>query len=365
MLESGLVMSVKHTVFRHLNIDERAEMSLTPFMSIIRALAVLGPCVIATAAHAGPRLDAIKARGHLNCGVAIAEPGMSEVQDDGTFQGFEPDICRAIAAGIFGAPNVVFAPTETLALFLENDEIDLVIRGLTQSFRRDVGGNVHFGPVLLYNGQTFLVRADLHVENFADLSGKTICVSSDVYADFFPPLQHYFESNGLTFHGIGTQTRAESEARFFDGQCDAVTADYAELASAVIRHAEDATAYRILPGHIEEEPLAPLLRKGDDEFDAVVDWAVHALVNAEALGISAANVDALRASTDPAILSFFQEPPIASGLAPDWTSAIVKATGNYGEIFDRHLGAADAAHLPRGPNRLWTEGGLLYAPPIR
>ncbi len=115
----------------------------------------------------------------------------------------------------------------------------------------------------------------------------------------------------------------------------------------------------------EEEPLAPLLRKGDDEFDAVVDWAVHALVNAEALGISAANVDALRASTDPAILSFFQEPPIASGLAPDWTSAIVKATGNYGEIFDRHLGAADAAHLPRGPNRLWTEGGLLYAPPIR
>ncbi len=334
-------------------------------MSILRTITVFILCFAASGAVAGPQLDAIKARGALNCGVAIAEPGMSEQDGAGNYVGFEPDICRAIAAAIFGAPHVAFFPAVTLNAFLQSDDVDLVIRGLTRSYRRDVVGSLHFGPTILYNGQTFLVRAVLGAESFEDLSGGTICVSSDIYADFFPPLRRYFDANGLVFDGVGTQTRAESEMRFFAGECDAVTADYAELASAIIKHADDAADFRVLPGHIEEEPLAPLLRKGDDEFYAIVSWAIYALINAEALGIDSDNADAMRAGTEPEIISFFGEPPPNSGFHREWSHAIIRSVGNYEEIFMRHLGGPGAANLPRGPNRLWLDGGLLYAPPIR
>jgi general L-amino acid transport system substrate-binding protein len=334
-------------------------------MTILRTFAVLFLCIASSGAAAGPRLDAIKARGALHCGVAVAEPGMSLQDENGDYVGFEPDICRAIAAAIFGAPNVVFSPTVTLNAFLQSEDVDLVIRGLTRSFRRDVGGTVHFGPTILHNGQTFLVRASLGAEGVADLSGKTICVSSDVYADFFPALRRYFDAHNLVFDGVGTQTRAESELLFFEGACDAVTADYAELASAIIKHDGVASDFAVLPGHIEEEPLAPLLRKGDDEFYAIVSWATYALINAEMLGINSGNVDAMRMSAVAEVVSFFGEPPTGSGFHEEWSYAIVRSVGNYGEIFDRHLGGPAAANLPRGPNRLWRDGGLLYAPPIR
>lgn len=334
-------------------------------MSILRTFTVFILCFAASGAVAGPRLDAIKARGTLHCGVAIAEPGMSQQDGAGNYVGFEPDICRAIAAAIFGVPNVTFSPTVTLNAFLQSDNVDLVIRGLTRSYRRDVGGVVHFGPTILHNGQTFLVRTATGAESFTDLSGRTICVSSDIYADFFPPLRRYFDAHGLVFDGVGTQTRAESEMRFFAGECDAVTADYAELASAIIKHDGVSSDFTVLPGHIEEEPLAPLLRKGDDEFYAIVSWAIYALINAEALGIDSENVDAMRMSTVAEIVSFFGEPPADSGFHREWSDAIIRSVGNYGEIFMRHLGGPHAANLPRGPNRLWLDGGLLYAPPIR
>jgi len=314
---------------------------------------------------AGPRLEAIVERGHLNCGVAIAEPGMSERQADGSFTGFETDICRAIAASIFGAAEVEFVPAETLNVFLQSEDIDIVIRGLTHSFQRDVNALVQFGPTILHNGQTFLTRDTLGAETIADLSGATICVSSDVYADFFPPLRRYFDAHGLAFDGVGTQTRAESEERFFAGECDAVTADYAELASAIIRHAGDATEFTVLPGYIEEEPLAPLLRRGDDEFSALVRWTIFALINAEALGIDSQNVDGMRNLADADIAAFFKAPPPESGFHAAWSYAVVKAVGNYGEIFERNLGSPATANLPRGPNRLWRDGGILFAPPVR
>jgi general L-amino acid transport system substrate-binding protein len=333
-------------------------------MVLVKTFLVALLCLAPAAALAGPRLEAIQTKGHLNCGVAVDEPGMSVIGPDGTATGFEPDLCRAIATAIFGVPNVVFTPTPTLTVFIENDEIDLVIRGLTQSFRRDVAGLVHFGPVVLYNGQTFLTRADSGLRSFADLDGKTICVSSDVYADFLPALQHYFDSRSMSFMGIGTMTRRESEDRFFAGECDAVTADAVELASAVIRYG-DAGAFHILEGQIEDEPLAPLLRRGDDEFLGLVTWAIHALVNAEALGVDSTNVDAMRASAVPEIAAFFAEPPEGAGFHPEWSYRIVKFVGNYGQLFHHHLGRLEAANLDRGPNRLARNGGLLYAPPVR
>ncbi len=334
-------------------------------MTILRTIALFFLCFASSGAAAGPRLDAIKARGALHCGVAVAEPGMSQQDESGDYVGFEPDICRAIAAAIFGAPNVIFSPTVTLNAFLQSEDVDLVIRGLTRSFRRDVGSVVHFGPTILHNGQTFLIRTSLGAESVSDLSGRSICVSSDIYADFYPPLRRYFDAHGLVFDGVGTQTRAESELLFFAGECDAVTADYAELASAIIKHAGVAQEFTVLPEHIEEEPLAPLMRKGDDEFYAVVSWAIYALINAEALGINSDNADAMRMSTVAEVISFFDEPPPGSGFHGEWSYAIIRSVGNYGEVFERHLGGPHAAALPRGPNRLWLDGGLLYAPPIR
>jgi len=331
-------------------------------MSLLRVLPLLAFCLAAASAEAGPRLDAVKARGMLNCGVAAAEPGMSSVGADGDYRGFEADLCRAVAAAILGEPKVAFHPVTTLAAFLEDEEVDIVIRGLTRSFRREAGSDVRFGPIVFHDGQSFLTRAGSGLRTPADLSGKSICVSSDVYADFLPPLLRHFEEQNFVLSVVGSRTRAESEARFFASECEALTADTSELASALIAHG-NAADYTILAEQITKEPLAPLLRRGDEEFFAAVSWAVYALIDAEELGLDGANADAMRPSTRPEVAAFFAPPPPASGLAPDWSHAVLTAVGNYGEIFDRNLGAP--AGLARGPNRLWRDGGLLYAPPIR
>ncbi len=315
-------------------------------------------------ASAGPRLDAIKARGVLNCGVAVAEPGMSRAER-GNYIGFEPDLCRAVAIAIFGTPKIAFKPVTTAQTFLQSNDIDIVFRGLTSSFRREAGTDIRFGPIYLYDGQTFLVRSKMGARTVAQLSRRSICVSSDMYADFMPALQLHFHDRNLVLNAKSVQTRAEAERLFFAGSCDAVTADASELASAVIAHGGSAGEFSIFADHITKEPLAPLLRKGDDQFFDIVRWSLHALVAAEELGITQSSADTARAAATPDIQAFFAPPPQASGLAAGWSYAIVKQLGNYGEVFERHLGAGTAARLPRGLNRLGTQGGLLYAPPIR
>jgi general L-amino acid transport system substrate-binding protein len=331
-----------------------------------RILGVVFLCLMSASAYAGARLDAIRARGHLNCGVATDTPGMSIAGPNNAYRGFEPDLCRAIAAAIFGAPRVVFQPTLTLQTFLQTGDTDLVLRGLSWSFRRETGpSGLRFGPIVLYDGQSFLVRAKSGIKDVAALSGKKICVSSDTYADFLPPLQRYFLTHHYVLAADVVQMRVDSERRFFGGQCEALTADSSELAEAVITRRAPPGEFEILHTQITKEPLAALLRKGDDQFFDIVRWAVFALINAEELGITQSNAAAQAESNDPDIIAFFAPPPAGSGFATHWTRAIIDSVGNYGEIFERHLGAQTAARLSRGPNRPWTEGGLLYAPPIR
>ena len=196
----------------------------------------------------------------------------------------------------------------------------------------------------------------------ADLSGRSICVSSDTFADFMPGLRNSFEAAGLRLNARSVRTRAESEQLFFAGQCIAVTADASELASAVLRHGGPAARYAILAEQITKEPLAALLRKGDDELYDAVRWSLFALINAEELGITRASLPQRRASADRETHAFFAAAQQGRGLAPAWTAALVSHLGNYGELYQRHLGASG---LPRGLNRLWTQGGLLYAPPLR
>jgi general L-amino acid transport system substrate-binding protein len=338
-------------------------------VALTRALAAtLGVSLFLLAgatAEAGERLDAIRQRGSLNCGVGANVPGFSQRDANGAWRGFDVDICRSIAAAIFGdATKIAFKPIDTVENFLKDRDIDLVLRGLTWTFGREVAGALRFGPAVLYDGQGFLVPKKLGIANPDALSGKSICVSTD--AAFLSGLRTYFRKRNLTLKAVVKAKRAEAEDAFLAGECEAMTADASELAEALNGKAPHPEDFAILPQQISKEPLAPLLRKGDDQFFDVVRWAIFASIDAEELGLASTNIARMRTSDDPDIKFFLAAPPMgSSGLHAAWTYAILRDVGNYGEIFERNLGAKSAAKLPRGLSRLWTEGGMLYAPPIR
>jgi general L-amino acid transport system substrate-binding protein len=321
----------------------------------------LSSALLAASASAGERLNSIRQKGFLTCGVGADVPGFSQRKPGGQWVGFDVDICKAIGAVIFGVPGkVVFRPIDTLETFRRESDIDVVLRGLTWTSGRETEGNLRFGPIVLYDGQSFLVPKKLNITTPQGLSGRPICVSTD--AAFLGGLRNYFRDHNLMLKAVIKDHRAESEAALFAGQCDAMTADASELAEALIGRAAHPEDYIILPQQISKEPLAPLLRKGDDEFFDAVRWAVFALIDAEELGISTANLERQRSREDPDGRAFFTAPTRANQeLANGWAAAAVAASGNYGEIFDRNLGA----RLGRNLNKSWTQGGLFYAPPIR
>ena len=318
----------------------------------------------ATPAGAGPRLDTILKRGNLICGVAQNEPGMAKIDARGQATGFEADLCRAVAAALFGQPKVIFRATPTLQAFLADNDVDLVLRGLSWTFGRETANtNLRFGPTYFYDGQSFLTRADSGIRTLPQLAGKTVCVSSDAFADFYPALERLAVTRKIVLSTRRVQTRAEAELQFFARYCDAMTADTSELASAIIGRPAKPEGYRILGEQITKEPLSPLLRKGDDQFFDVVRWTLFALIDAEELGLTARNVAAAKTSADPDVKAFLTANPPAPGLPKGWSAFVVRTGGNYGEIFDRNLGRLSG--VPRGPNGLPREGGLLSAPPLR
>lgn len=326
---------------------------------------ILSSALFAANASAGERLDSIRQKGFLTCGVGADVPGFSQHKPDGSWVGFDVDICNAIGAVIFGAPGkVVFRPIDTLETFRRENDIDVVLRGLTWTSGRETQGNLRFGPIVLYDGQSFLVPKKLNITKPDELSGRPICVSTD--AAFIGGVRSYFREHNLMLKAVIKDHRAESEAALFAGQCDAMTADASELAEVLIGRAAHPEDYIILPQQISKEPLAPLLRKGDDEFYDAVRWAVFALINAEELGITSANLESQRMREDPDGRAFFTAPMTANrALARGWAAAAVAVSGNYGEIFERNLGQLSRARLGRNLNKNWSQGGLFYAPPIR
>jgi general L-amino acid transport system substrate-binding protein len=327
------------------------------------ALAALMLFLLAGHAQAGARLDAIKARGFLVCGVGAHVPGFSVMDGSGQYRGFDADLCRAVAAGIFGNPaKVSFNPIDTVTNFLKAGDIDLVLRGLSWTFGREMNSQLRFGPIVLYDGQSFLAARRAGIAAIAQLSGKTICVSTD--AEFLSTLRYYFRAHHLTLKAVVKDTRADAADAFFMGQCDALTADASELAESMIGKAPHPDDFVILPAELTKEPLAPLLRKGDEQFFDVVRWTIFALIDAEELGIDKGDIERMRMSDNPEVRQFFT-PPQVPGLSRNWSYDAVKAAGNYGEIFDRNLGTGSLAKLARGPNRPWNAGGLMYAPPLR
>jgi len=319
--------------------------------------------------HAASRLETIQRRGHLGCGVEPAVAGFAETDAQGRYRGLDIDICRALAAAIFGAPdNVTFVPAPTVAAFLANDDIDVVSRRLTWELQREASLGLLFGPITFYDGQGFLVARKLAITEPRQLAGQPVCVAGGTNFEF--ALGAWFGARHLDLKKtvIDPASTFGAVADSLDaGRCTAYTADVSDLAAIRGKAARPAD-FDILAEQISREPLAPLVRQDDPQFFTIVRWTIFALINAEELDVTSKNVDKMLQSQDvdvQRLLGVVAGNGKALGLTDRWAYNAIKAVGNYGEIFDRNVGRDSPIKLERGFNRLWSAGGLMYAPPLR
>ena len=307
-------------------------------------------------------MEQIRSRGYLVCGIDPGIAGFAVEQGGDHYAGFDIDTCRAIAAAILrDADKVRFVRAATVQQFLHSSDIDLVARRLTWALSREGANGLLFGPITFYDGQGFMVAKGGGVTKPEDLSGRAVCVQADEGQE--ATLARWASGKGLTIREMVFAAQPEVERALFEGRCAAYSADVTMLGSERLRaaHPDD---FVILPEMISKEPLAPLLRAGDDGFFEIVRWTIFALIDAEELGVSSRNLAEMRRSADSDIRSLFGSGK-ALGLRDGWAADVVGQVGNYGEIFDRNVGAESRVRLDRGLNRLWTQGGLLYAPPVR
>jgi general L-amino acid transport system substrate-binding protein len=316
-------------------------------------------------ADAQSRLDLIKKRGVIVCGVQPGVLGFAAVDQSGRYTGLDVDICRALAAAIFGTPDKVrFVPAATVDAFLKSSEADLISRRLTWSLQRE-GLGLLFGPVTFYDGQAFLVPRALKVKAPPDLANKRICIVPGTVTEY--NLNTYFQARKISIQKVLLKSLDQAESEFAAGRCDALTGDLSELGSARGTMSKR-EAFDIIPELISKEPLGPIVRQGDDQFFNIVRWTVFALIAAEELGITSGNVSEKKASADLEVRRFLGVVPgngRALGLDETWAANVIGAVGNYGEIFDRNVGAKSPIQLERRLNGLWTAGGLMYAPLLR
>ena len=333
------------------------------------AAAVIG-AVVAMPAQAGKTLDAIKARGQIICGVHPGLPGFSAADSNGKWVGLDVDICRAVAAATLGdAGKVKYVPLTAQARFtaLQSGEVDMLSRNTTFTLTRDASLGLSQTAVVYYDGQGFMVPVKSKITSAKQLKGQTVCVQSGTTTE--KNLTDYSRANNLSIKPVVFEKLDAVEVAYFSGRCLAYTTDASGLASVRNKVAPKPDDHLILPELISKEPLGPLVRRGDDEWAAIVKWTIYGLLEAEENGITQANVDELKSSSkDPVvgrILGSTEDTGKLLGLDREWMLHAVKATGNYGEIFERNVGMKSALQLPRGLNNLWNNDGIQYAPPIR
>jgi general L-amino acid transport system substrate-binding protein len=316
------------------------------------------------------RLPRIRQRGALVCGVAPGVAGFASVDEHGRYSGFDVDICRALSAAIFGAPEKVrYQQASSVDEFLRSPDVDVVSRRLTWSLRRE-GLGLLFGPVMFYDGQGFLVPAKRGAQTVRQLSGARVCVVPGSSSE--STLTMYFRSHSLTIRKVLLGPAKPLDGRFVEeafvtGRCDAFTADVSELGSLRSGMAQPAE-FRILSEQISSEPLAQVVRQGDADLFTVLRWTIFAMINAEELGVTSANLSEMAARNDPDVKRLLGLTPgngRALGVDEAWAINVIKAVGNYGEAFDRNVGMRSPIKLERGLNRLWTAGGLMFAPSLR
>ncbi len=327
-------------------------------------LAVLAP------AHAGKTLDAIKQRGQVVCGVNTGLAGFSAADSSGNWSGLDVDMCKAIAAATLGdASKVKYVPLNAQQRFtaLQSGEIDVLSRNTTFTLTRDGSLGLHQTVVTYYDGQGFMVPVKSKIKSAKQLKGQTVCVQSGTTTE--KNLTDFSRANNLGIKPVVFEKVEAATGAYFAGRCVAYTTDASGLASVRNKEAKNPADHIILPELISKEPLGPMVRRGDDEWFAIVKWTIYGLLEAEEYGVTQANVDQLKASSqDPVVqrlLGATEDTGKLLGLDRDWMVRAIKATGNYGEIFERNVGPKSALGLPRGVNNLWNKGGLMYAYPIR
>lgn len=331
------------------------------------ALALIGT-LTAGSAMAASTLDAVKARGHLQCGVTSGLPGFSQPDNKGHWTGIDVDTCRAVAAAVFGDSNKVeFTPLTAKERFtaLQSGEIDVLSRNTTWTLTRDASLGVNFAGVNYYDGQGFLVSKNLGVDDAKQLDGATICIQAGTTTEL--NLADYFRARGMKFNPLVFDSSEQTVTGFANGRCDVLTSDRSQLAALRSKLADPSSA-KILPNIISKEPLGPVVRQGDDEWFNIVKWSLFTQINAEELGITMANVDKMKKSENPNIqrlLGTDGDMGQKLGLSDDFGYNIVSQVGNYGEMYNRNVGPDTPLGLDRGLNALWNEGGIMYAPPLR
>lgn len=318
-------------------------------------------------AEAGPILDAVKARDQLICGVPGPTVGFaSEV--NGKYVGLDVDVCRAAAVALLGdAAKVKFVPLAADKRFpaLKDGEVDLLVSNSTLTLTRTTEAGFEFLAVYFYDGQGMLVPRKLNKRTVEELNGASICVAGGTTSE--RNLASHFRASKLSYKPVVLQKVEDVRATFFGGKCDAYTADAALLYAARAAYAPNPAEYMVMPKLISKEPLAQIVRDGDAAFARIVRWSFFAMVEAEEKRVSSKNVDDMLKSDDENIKRLLGVTPglgKALGIEDRWVYNIVKQVGNYGEVFDRNLGAASPLKVSRGLNALWTEGGMQYAPPF-
>ena len=322
----------------------------------------------ATAAQAAT-LDDVKAKGAVQCGVSQGLPGFSNPDSQGNWTGLDVDFCYALSAAVFGdASKAKFSPLSAKERFtaLQSGEIDVLPRNTTWTMTRDTALGLNFAGVNYYDGQGFMVRKSLGINSALELSGASVCTNTGTTTEL--NVTDYYRSNGMELELVQFEKADEVVQAYDGGRCDVYTTDASGLYAQRLK-LTNADEHVVLPEIISKEPLGPVVRQGDDQWFNIAKWVLFAMVNAEELGVTSANVDDMKAnSKNPSIRrllgvegSFGEN----LGLTNDWAYNVIKAVGNYGESFDRNVGPDTPLGIARGVNALWSKGGLMYAPPIR
>ena len=316
---------------------------------------------------AGQTVDAVKARGIVTVGVSGSLFGFGMPDKEGIWKGLDVDTGRAVAAAVFGdADKVKFVPLSDKQRFtaLQSGEVDILCRNATRTLHRETALGLNFVHANYYDGQAFMVPKKLNVKSALELDGATVCILPGTTTEM--TTADFFKSNNMKYKTVVIESTSELYKAFFAGRCDCTTTDSSQLAAARAM-APNPDDYMVLPEVITKEPLSPAVRHGDEQWRDICDFSVLALIAAEELGITSTNVDEMLKSEDPAIQRFLGVSGSLGkglGLSNDWAYNIIKQVGNYGEIFERNIGAGTLLGLQRGINALWTKGGLMYAPPF-
>jgi general L-amino acid transport system substrate-binding protein len=339
-------------------------------IKLMQATLALGVALATAPALANKTIESVKSKGVVSCGVNAGLGGFGIADSAGKWTGFDVDFCRAVAAAALGDANKVrYVPLNAAQRFtaLQSGEIDLLSRNTTWTMSRDTQLGLNFGVTTFYDGQGFLIPKKLNVKSAKALKGATICVQSGTTTE--RNLADYFRANKIAYKPVVFEDLKALIAAYSEGRCAVFTSDASQLAAIRANDMKVPTDHVILPEIISKEPLGPAVRRGDEDWAKLVAWVHFAMLTAEELEINAANVDAKKSDPNPEIQRLLGQAGNdfgkSIGTDAEWAYRVIKQVGNYGEVFERNVGASTPLKLNRGPNALWTKGGLQYAPPIR